>query len=146
MRLTLQTDYALRVLMYLATNQHNLVTIAETSRKFGISQNHLMKVAHVLGIRGYIETVRGRSGGMRLARPAGEINIGRLTRDMENDSAFLDCFPDGNGSCLITPSCRLKGLMSAALEAFYSSLDQHTLAGLTQDNPKLADLLMDNAA
>ena len=146
MRLTLQTDYALRVLMYLAANQHGLVTIADAAGKFGISRNHLMKVAHVLGTRGYIETVRGRSGGMRLAKPAGEINIGRLARDLENDSAFLECFPGGQGNCLITPSCRLKGLMSAALEAFYSSLDRHTLAGLTEDNSRLAGLLMDNAA
>ena len=85
------------VLMYLAANQSSLVTIADTSRKFGISRNHLMKIAHVLGTRGYIETVRGRSGGMRLAKPAREINIGRLTRDMENDSAFLECFPGGQG-------------------------------------------------
>lgn len=146
MRLTLQTDYALRMLMYLATNQHRLVTIADMSRKFDISRNHLMKVTHVLSTYGYVETVRGRSGGMRLARSADQISIGSVTRDMENDSAFLECFPGGQGNCLITSSCRLKGLVSAALEAFYTTLDQHTIAELGQDNPGLTGLLMESAA
>lgn len=145
MRLTLQTDYALRMLMYLATNQHRLVTIADTSKKFGISRNHLMKIAHTLGTHDYIETVRGRSGGMRLAKPAREINIGKVARDMENDSAFLECFPHGQGNCLIIPSCRLKGLMTAALEVFYASLGRHTLADLTESNRKLGDLLVEEA-
>ena len=146
MRLTLQTDYALRMLMYLATNQHRLVTIADTSKKFGISRNHLMKVAHALGTLGHIETVRGRSGGMRLASPASEINIGKVARDMENDSAFLECLQNGQRNCLIIPSCRLKGLMSEALEAFYASLGRHTLADLTNGNRKLDDLLAEEAA
>jgi len=146
MRLTLQTDYALRMLMYLATNQHQLVTIADTSRKFGISRNHLMKVARILATCGYIETVRGRSGGLRLARAPGEINIGKVARDVENDSAFLECFPNGQGNCLITPSCRLKGLMSAALETFYASLGRKTLADLTNGNLKLAGTLVEEAA
>lgn len=143
MRLTLQTDYALRMLMYLATNQNTVVTIADTSRKFGISRNHLMKVAHKLGVHDYIETVRGRSGGLRLARPANDINIGNVARDMENDNAFLECFQAGPGTCHILPSCRLKGMMSAALEAFYASLGRHSLADLTDGNPLLGELLVE---
>ncbi len=145
MRLTLQTDYALRILMYLASNQHRLVTIADTSRKFGISRNHLMKVAHMLATHEYIETVRGRSGGLRLAKPARAINIGKVARDLENDNGFLECFQNGKGNCLIVPTCRLKGLMSAALQAFYTSLERHTLADLTVGNRVLSDLLVEEA-
>ena len=145
MRLTLQTDYALRLLMYLAANQNRVVTIADSSRKFDISRNHLMKIAHKLGTLKYIETVRGRSGGLRLARPADRINIGKVARDMENDSAFLDCFEAGQGTCYIMPSCRLKGLMATALDAFYASLEHHSLADLTDENPILTELLVEEA-
>ena len=105
-----------------------------------------MKVAHILGTYGYIETVRGRSGGMRLAQAPGEVNVGKVTRDMENDSSFLECFPNGQGNCLITPSCRLKGILSAALEAFYASLDRYSLADLVDNNHKLGDLLVKEIA
>jgi Rrf2 family nitric oxide-sensitive transcriptional repressor len=145
MRLNLQSDYALRLLMQLAVNPDRLVTIAEVSDRFRISRNHLMKVAHLLGREGFVQTVRGRSGGLRLARPSEEISVGEVVRRMEADFAIVECFPGGGGGCLITPGCRLKGVLREALEAFLSVLDRSTLADLTRKNALLQDLLREAA-
>lgn len=141
MRLNLQSDYALRLLMQLAMNPERLVTIAEVSDRFGISRNHLMKVAHLLGREKFLETVRGRAGGLRLARPSQDISVGDVVRRMEADFAIVECFPGGGGGCLITSGCRLKGVLHEALEAFLSVLDRSTLADLTRKNSRLQDLL-----
>ena len=146
MRLNLQTDYALRLLMHLAVNADTLSTIADVAARYGISKNHLMKVAHILGKEGVIETVRGRAGGLRLARPAEEIVIGDVVRLMEADLAIVECFQGGDGQCLITPGCRLKGVLTEALEAFLSVLDQYTVDQLTRRNSKLRALLLTEAA
>lgn len=145
MRLNVQTDYALRLLMQLAVNDEHLTTIAEVAEVFGISKNHLMKVANVLGRSGLIETVRGRSGGLRLARPAPDIRVGDVVRQMEGDLALAECFRSGN-RCLITPACRLKSVLTDAMEAFLSVLDQHTLDDLVARNPDLHTLLHQDAA
>lgn len=145
MRLNAQTDYALRLLMHLAVTDDRLTTIAHIATVFGVSRNHLMKVAHVLGQAGLIETVRGRSGGLALARPAKAILIGDVVRIMENDLALVECYRDAN-QCLITPACRLKAVFSEAMDAFLVILDRHTLEDLVVRNPGLRNLLAEDAA
>lgn len=146
MRLNLQSDYALRLLMHLATNDDRLVTIGEVAGRFRISQNHLMKVAHLLGREGFIETVRGRSGGLRLARAADVIRVGDVVRRMEGDLAIVACFDQGEAACLLARACRLKGALHEALEAFLGVLDRYTIGDLTNRNPKLRGLLGVEAA
>ena len=146
MRLNLQSDYALRLLMHLAAKEGELVTVRQVADRFRISQNHMMKVAHVLGREGFIETVRGRSGGLRLAQKGGAIRIGDVVRLMEGDLSLVECFPGGAGGCLIARACRLKGVLSEALEAFLSVLDRYTIADLTKNNFKLRDLLKSEVA
>ena len=113
MRLNAQSDYALRLLMQLAVNENKLTTIAEVAQRFRISRNHLMKIAQALGHHGFIETVRGRSGGLRLMTPPEEISIGAVIRKIEGDFALVECLPGGNGECIISSACRLTGIMSA---------------------------------
>lgn len=132
MRLTQFTDYALRLLIYAATHADRLVTIEETADAYGISRNHLMKVANQLTRQGYLRAVRGRSGGLTLARPAREIGLGDVVRTTEPDFAMVECFGDGD-RCRITPACRLKGILGRALKAFLAEMDQHTLAELAID-------------
>lgn len=146
MRLTVQTDYALRMLMHLACRADALVTIHEIAERYGISKNHLMKVAHGLGRAGFIETLRGRRGGLRLAKPADEIPVGTVARHSERGSALVECFPGGGGGCLITPSCRLKSVLAEAQEAFFRVLDSYTVHDLVKRNPALLDLLVGDAA
>ncbi len=145
MRLNVQTDYALRLLMHLAVNEGALATIAGVASHYGISRNHLMKVAHVLGREGLIETVRGRSGGLRLARPAETIFVGDVVRRMEGDFALVECFRSAENQCLITPACRLKMVFSDAMEAFLAVLDRHTLDDLVAHNKDLRLLLEQDA-
>lgn len=129
MRITSYTDYSLRVLIYLAVNNGQRCTIREIADAYDISHNHLTKVVHQLQRTGYIETTRGKQGGMILARPAERINVGAVVRDMEPDAALVECFsPDGR--CVITPHCRLKSVLDDALRAFQGVLDGYTLADL----------------
>jgi Rrf2 family nitric oxide-sensitive transcriptional repressor len=144
-RLNLQSDYALRLLMHLAASDGELITIKRVAERFRISQNHLTKVAYLLGREGFIETVRGRSGGLRLARKPATIRIGEVVRYME-DLALVECFPGGAGGCFIVPACRLKGVLREALDAFLSVLDRYTIGDLTANNPKLRSLLDSEAA
>lgn len=146
MRLNLQTDYALRLLMHLAVNGDRFSTIADIAHRYDISKNHLMKVANILAREGVIEAVRGRSGGLRLAKPAETLNVGAVVRLMEADLAIVECFQGGKGECLITPACRLKGVLKEALEAFLDALDQYTINDLVARNGKLRILLGQAAA
>jgi len=146
MRLNVQSDFALRLLMHLAVNPGRLSTIAEIADRYAISKNHLMKVANALGRDGFIETVRGRSGGLRLARSAAEIKVGDVVRRTEGDFALVECFQADDGACLITPVCRLKGFLRNAMEVFLSELDRHTIHDLVADNNGLRDLLTEDAA
>ena len=146
MRLTTQTDYSLRMLMFLAYSDDRLVTISEVAEHYQISRNHLMKVAHVLGQDGFIETVRGRSGGLRLARPPAEINLGEIVRLLERDSVLVECFQKNSTTCLITPACRLKKVLADVMESFCRVLDEHTLADLVYHNEALSRLLKAEAA
>jgi len=134
MRLTTMTDYAMRLLMYLAHNPDRLCTIAEVAAAYGVSEAHLMKVTHQLGLAGFIETVRGKGGGMRLAAAPAAVNLGEVVRAIEPDFALVECF--GNGSrCTLTEYCRLAGVFAGALESFLAHLHRHTLADLLPDLP-----------
>jgi Rrf2 family nitric oxide-sensitive transcriptional repressor len=146
MRLTTFTDYCLRVLMYVAVRDSAAVTIDEIAESYGISRNHLMKVVFRLGQLGYLSTVRGRGGGMRLARSPGEINLGLLIRQTEEGLALVECFREGDVSCAIAPGCRLKGVLGEALDAFLAVLDGYTLADLLAPRRRLAKLLGVTAA
>jgi Rrf2 family nitric oxide-sensitive transcriptional repressor len=132
MRLTTMTDYAMRLLMYVAHHPGRLCTIAEIAEAYGISEAHLMKVTHQLGVAGFLETVRGKGGGMRLAAPAAEINLGAVVRSIEPDFALVECFASSN-ACVLTGYCRLAGIVAGALEGFLTHLDRYTLADLVPD-------------
>ncbi len=144
MRLTVYTDYSLRMLMYLAVKGDGLATIAEVARAYGISKTHLNKVAHQLGLTGYVETTRGKGGGLRLARPAGEIGLGDVIRRVEPDMAFVPCFEPVHAPCAIVPACGLRGAVYEARQAFLAVLDRYCLADLVQRRAELGALL--NAA
>lgn len=129
MRLTHHADLALRVLMHLALTGERRVTIQEISTAFGISRNHLMKVAHKLSGLGYVESTRGSGGGIRLGRAPESIVIGDVMREMEPDFGLVECFRPEN-RCVITPACALPRMLDEALRAFLDVLDGHTLADL----------------
>jgi Rrf2 family transcriptional regulator, nitric oxide-sensitive transcriptional repressor len=127
MRLTAMTDYALRLLMHVGQHRDRLCTIAEVAQAYGISEAHLMKITHQLGLAGWIETVRGKGGGMRLAREPAQINLGRLVRSVEPDFLLVECLTSSS-ACTLTGQCRLARVFSGALDAFMQQLDDHTLA------------------
>jgi Rrf2 family transcriptional regulator, nitric oxide-sensitive transcriptional repressor len=130
MRLTNFSDYAFRVLIYAASHGDRLITIEEVAETYGISRAHLMKVVNQLTRAGYLEAVRGRSGGLRLALRPNKINLGDVIRATEPDFALVECFQPQN-HCLITPRCRLKRVFNEALSAFLHVLDKQTLADIT---------------
>src|SRR4051812_49306292 len=146
MRLTAYTDYSLRVLIYLALHRDRRPTIAEIAERYGISKAHLMKVVHQLGVKGYIETIRGKSGGLSLARPAADITVGDVVRGMEPDMALVACFSEAAPGCVIAPACRLKGKLNQARAAFLAVLDGCTVAELVENRDILAPLLAQGAA
>ena len=129
MQLTRFSDYALRVLMYTHGAGDRLVTIEEMATSYRISRAHLMKVVNLLTRSGYLTAVRGRSGGVKLARPADEIRLGQMLRETEPDFALVECFTSGN-QCVITGCCRLPSVLDEAVEAFLAALDKYTLAGI----------------
>lgn len=136
MRLTLFTDYSIRVLLYLGARPDRLCSIAEVARGYGVSQNHMMKVVNELVRSGYVESVRGRFGGIRLARAPEEINIGTVIRHTEDGFDLLDC-----GTCVIAPACGLTGVLKEAVGAFLKVLDAYSLADLLKRRMDIAQLL-----
>ena len=130
MRLTRHTDYAVRLLMFLALRDGQLGTIREVANAYGISHNHLVKVAHELQRNGYLHTVRGKGGGLRLALPPGRIMLGDLVRIMEPDLKMAECFGEDN-QCVITPSCQLRFVLNDALQSFLAVLDRYSLEDVT---------------
>jgi Rrf2 family nitric oxide-sensitive transcriptional repressor len=130
MRLTNFSDYALRLLMYVAARDDRLVTIEEVAEVYGISRAHLMKVANHLTRAGYLKAVRGRAGGLMLALPPEQIRLGDVVRETEPDFTLAECFSP-EGCCVITPDCRLRVAFREALAAFSATLDRYTLADLT---------------
>ena len=141
MKLTLHTDYALRMLVYLAVNRDGSTRVADVAESYGISRNHLLKVALRLGRLGYLTTVRGRSGGIALAQKPEEINLGEVVRQMEDGFALVECMRADGGVCAISPACRLKGIVRKAVEAFLSVFDDYSLADIAGNREVLAELL-----
>jgi Rrf2 family nitric oxide-sensitive transcriptional repressor len=141
MRLTVYTDYALRVLMYVALHPERLPTIGEIASSYGISRNHLMKVVYELGLASYVVTVRGKNGGLRLARAPQDIVLGEVVRRTEPDKALLPCFEPIRAPCAITPACILRRALHEARSAFLDVLDGYTLADLVKNRGMLNALL-----
>ncbi len=131
MRLTIYTDLSLRLLMYLALKPDRLATIEEVATSYGISRTHLMKVAHQLGVMGFVGTVRGKGGGLRLARAAATITVGEIVRRTEPDMALVPCLAPISAVCPIMPACELRHAIEAARAAFLDVLDRYTLDDLT---------------
>ncbi len=128
MNLTLYTDYSLRVLLYLGSKGEKPATITEISEAYGISRNHLVKVVHGLGKTDYIETVRGKGGGMRLSLPPDQIVIGDVVQKTEPHFHMVECFDEVNNGCILSASCSLKGVLGQAFQAFMQVLNDYTLA------------------
>jgi Rrf2 family nitric oxide-sensitive transcriptional repressor len=141
MRLTMFSDYALRVLLVLATRTDALVTIADIATAFEISEAHLTKVAHALGKTGWVATVRGRNGGMRLEVDPRKLRLGEVVRRLEADFALVECFGTDN-RCVLTGGCGLERALQLALAAFFAELDRYTLADLVNASPALNALPM----
>jgi Rrf2 family nitric oxide-sensitive transcriptional repressor len=141
MRLTQYTDYALRTLILLGLKGEALGTIAEIAQRYGISENHLMKLVPALGRMGYVETLRGRHGGLRLAKPPAEIRLGEVVRHTETDFTLVECFDAARNGCPISGVCALEGVLGEALSQFMSVLDRYTLADLLKPAPQLRRVL-----
>lgn len=141
MRMSLQTDYALRMLIYLALRKEESSTVSEVAARYGLSHNHLLKVALHLKNLGLVKTTRGRSGGIRLACEPQQIGIGMLVRNMGNDFALVECMKADGGACILTPACRLKTIICEALDAYLSVFDKYTLADLLINDNELGMIL-----
>lgn len=126
MQLTTFTDFSLRLLMFAAANQERLITIEEASQVYNVSRGHLMKVANTLTRAGLLKAVRGRSGGLTLAKKPADIRLGALVRVSEPDFALVECFATGN-QCIVTKCCRMPDVLNEALRAFVETLDRYTL-------------------
>jgi len=137
MRLTQWTDYSLRVLMYCAAfeQREQPVTITEIADSHAISRSHLTKIVHQLGAHGLLDTTRGRGGGMRLCKPATDINIGAVVRQTETDFALVECFDSSTNQCCLSPQCRLQGVLQQATHGFLAVLDGVSLADLIAPAP-----------
>lgn len=140
MRLTLWTDYALRTLIYVGAKNGPPSTIAEIAESFGVSRTHLMKIVNRLAQQGYVDTTRGRGGGMRLARPADAISVGAVVRDTEEEMAVMGCLSE-TGFCRIEGCCVLRRALREATRAFLDVLDDYTLADLLAPGRVLATSL-----
>ena len=137
MRLTQYTDYSLRVLIYLGVKGAELTPIRAITDAYDISHNHLMKVVQQLAHEGYVESVRGKGGGLRLARAANQIGLGEVVRSMEPDFSLVECLRP-QGHCVISPACVLPGILEGAVRAFMDELDRYTLADLLPRRAKPA--------
>ncbi|MBI5137607.1 MAG: Rrf2 family transcriptional regulator [Nitrospirae bacterium] len=140
MQLTLHTDYSIRVLIYLGLNPERLVTISEIADAYSISRNHLVKVVHGLGKRGYVSTFRGQHGGLRLASPPAQISLGEVVRRTETFN-LVECFDKETDTCPITAACIIKGVLGHAQESFLKVLDGYTLADVLKNDKRLSPLL-----
>ncbi|MDZ7824915.1 MAG: Rrf2 family transcriptional regulator [Gammaproteobacteria bacterium] len=142
MRLTLHTDYSIRVLIYLAAQGQDgsVATIGDIADTHGISQNHLTKVIRTLVRGGHVRTLRGRSGGLRLARPPEEIELGQLIRETEPDFSLVECM-GRDGHCVLEPACQVRGVLIEARDAFLAVLDRYSLADMLQRPAEVRQVL-----
>jgi Rrf2 family nitric oxide-sensitive transcriptional repressor len=141
MRLTTFSDYCLRTLMYLGLRRDRLATIPEIAGAYGISANHLTKVVQRLVALGHVESVRGKGGGLRLARPPAAISVGALVRATEESLALAECFDPARSTCPIAPDCVLQRALGRGLDAFLAVLDEYTLADLLRPRTGLSRAL-----
>jgi Rrf2 family transcriptional regulator, nitric oxide-sensitive transcriptional repressor len=142
MRMTLHTDYALRMLIYMAARPDGPCTVNDVAEAYGLSRNHLLKVAQTLRDLGIVETSRGRAGGVRLAKAPETIGIGALVRATETEFSLAACMQaESDACCAISPACRLKGMLHEALAAFLAVLDKYTLADIVRNRAQLGPLL-----
>ena len=142
MHLTQYTDYSLRVLIHLGLQPDGrLCTIHDIAESYGVSENHLMKVVHGLSRLGYVDAVRGRKGGLRLARDPHSISIGRVVRETEEDLVLVECFDAARDTCRITEACALRHALGEARAAFFKVLDGYRLSDLLRPKARLARLL-----
>ena len=141
MRMTLHTDYALRMLIYVATRQGEKCNVNDVAIAYGLPRNHLIKVVQTLRALGIVETIRGRAGGIRLAKAPHEIMVGALVRATEEEFSLAECMQTGGRVCAILPACQLKGMLHEALGAFLAVLDKYTLADLVKNRASLGPLL-----
>lgn len=141
MKLTSFTDYSLRVLIYLAAQPKQRATIAEISRSFDVSENHLIKVVHFLGKCGWLTNIRGKGGGLELAMPPELVGIGKVIRQTEGAAVVAECFSADSNKCSLTGICRLQGVLGEAVGAFYAVLDHYSLADLVNNRQALAKVM-----
>lgn len=146
MRLTTFTDYCLRVLIYVGLKDDELATIDEIAGRYGINRNHLVKVVFRLGQLGYLDTIRGKRGGVRLAKDPTKINLSTLVRQTEEDLTIVECFQKQDCMCVIEPACVLRKALREALDAFFEQLEKYTLADLLKPSRNLARLLQQPAS
>lgn len=135
MRLAEYTDYTLRVLMYCAARPRQLVTIGELAEHYALSKNHLMKIVNDLARQGVIATTRGRGGGLRLLKDPADIRVGDVVRASETDFRMVECFDSDTNACMLSPNCRLKHVLGAAMQAYFRELDAATLADISSPLP-----------
>lgn len=142
MHITRYTDYSLRILIYLAVHKDGLRTINDIATIYDISKNHLMKIVQDLNIKGYLHAVRGKNGGIKLNMNPKDINIGKLVRELEDETKMVECF-SSNNQCIITPGCQLKQAFAEALDSFYIKLEEYTLQDMLgpKHRAKLANIL-----
>lgn len=141
MQLTRYTDYSLRVLVYLGMKSDGWATITELAEFYAISRNHLVKVVNHLAQQGFIHTLRGKHGGMALARPAHQIIIGEVVRHTEPNFEIVECFNRDTNHCVLAPDCRLKSVLNEASLAFLATLDRYTIADTIANPDVVAQLL-----
>lgn len=141
MRLTIRTNLAMRTLMFCAVNSGRIVRKHDIAHACNASENHLAQVVNTLAQRGFIETQRGRAGGLRLARPMSEIGVGEVLRAFEAALPFAECFDPEANTCPLSGACLFREALKSALEAFYGAMDDWTLADLVADNAALENLL-----
>ena len=140
MKLTSHTNYAIRMLMFCATKQE-LARVGEIAQFYDLPEKFLFKILGGLNKAGFVETVRGRNGGIRLARPAEEISLGEVVREMEENFEMAECFKEGEVTCPLVATCGLNGALSRALMAFFEVLDEYTIADLTKREHNINVLL-----
>ena len=141
MKLTAFTDYSLRVLIYLASQQGQRATIGKIAASFEISENHLVKVVHFLGRQGWLTNIRGKGGGLELGKAPEAIGLGEVVRGTEGPPMPAVCFGEAPGDCCISEVCRLRGFLGEAVAAFYAVLDRYTLADVVANRDELARIL-----
>ncbi len=138
MRLTIKTNNAIRLLMYCALDPADLSKSRDIAQAVNASENHLSKVANALAQAGILQTVRGRNGGLRLARPPAEITLGQVARVTDEGGCLVECFDVANNTCPLSEVCQFGGVLGEALQAFFKVLDSHTLADLLENDHQLA--------